>query len=371
MKIVAGVFNPIAFDGRVQRACEALAAVAEVVVICPEGPPLTPRPPFRVFPVRIPSVGFLLGYVAFALAFVWRCLRDRPDLIHAHDYYMAAPGLIASRLTGARLVYDAHELILSDPETPLKSPLLRLFAAIERVVAPRAECVIAANQERASLMEAQYRLARAPVVVQNIPVAEGKEHRKTYRTRREGYVLVYQGVILLRRGLARILDALPLLAPDISLLVVGGGPDEERLASEIRSRGLGDRVQQLGRVPRTELKGILEKCDAGLLTYSYDSLNDLFCAPNKVFEYAQAGLPVLATDQEPLRRLVEGYGLGELIPRNAGATEVAEQIRRFATRHRSEFEESLDRFLADHQWTDEAERLRAEVMLLSKEGQSR
>lgn len=367
MNVLAGVFNPIAYDGRVERASEALTAVADVSVVCPQGPVLDPAPPFRVLPVRLPRIPFVLTYIYFCCAFVRIALRNQPDVIHAHDYYMAAPGLLASRLTGARLIYDAHELII--PERGGRaSSLLRLFALLERIVVPRADLVIAANAERATYMSSYYSMARQPIVVRNIPdepayrpPSEGAAFSPAQGDYGDSYVLVYQGIILLRRGLERILDALVLLPVEFQLEIVGGGPDEERLAEEIASRDLSGRVRQRGRVPREALHGLLLQCDAGVLTYSYESLNDRFCAPNKIFEYAQAALPILATDQEPLRRMVQGYGIGKLIASDDGPLEIATAIQELSTAPVATYRAALAKFLDDHRWADEAERLSSAV----------
>jgi hypothetical protein len=39
-----------------------------------------------------------------------RAVRERPDVIHCHDTLVLPLGCIVKWLTGAKLVYDAHEL---------------------------------------------------------------------------------------------------------------------------------------------------------------------------------------------------------------------------------------------------------------------
>src|SRR5690606_1916027 len=39
-----------------------------------------------------------------------RAVRERPDVIHCHDTLVLPLGCIVKLLTGAKLVYDAHEL---------------------------------------------------------------------------------------------------------------------------------------------------------------------------------------------------------------------------------------------------------------------
>ncbi len=58
---------------------------------------------------------FHLYRLAFLRRFVRGVARLRPDVVHAHDAAMLLPGIVGARLTGARLVYDSHELATSVP----------------------------------------------------------------------------------------------------------------------------------------------------------------------------------------------------------------------------------------------------------------
>jgi hypothetical protein len=70
-------------------------------------------------PVSITRIGVPAGYrTGRALAsrlplFWWRAWhelrRARPDVVHAHDLDTLPVGYAYSRLSGARLIYDAHE----------------------------------------------------------------------------------------------------------------------------------------------------------------------------------------------------------------------------------------------------------------------
>src|SRR5687767_14432129 len=102
-------------DSRVRREAKALAAAGHEVTVVHlpterHGTPFeldgfrvvcaTPRAWVRrVLPLRVYRAAFLA-------AFVRATLRARPDVIHAHDAPMLAPGLPAARLARARLVYD-------------------------------------------------------------------------------------------------------------------------------------------------------------------------------------------------------------------------------------------------------------------------
>ena len=55
---------------------------------------------------------------------------------------------------------------------------------------------------------------------------------------------------------------------------------------------------------------VAASADVGLCMIEAVSLSDYLCLPNKLFEYAFAGLPVIASKFPDIAKVVEGYGLG-------------------------------------------------------------
>jgi hypothetical protein len=87
-------------------------------------------------------------------------------------------------------------------------------------------------------------------------------------------------------------------------------------------------------------------------------LNNILCAPNKVFEYAQAGLPMVATCQPTIRRLFDQHRIGCLVGCDIEVTaqRVAAAILELS-RNLALYENGLNGFLREHTWQNEATRL--------------
>lgn len=317
--VVMPVFNEIDFDGRVERCAQAVAAAGRRVVVfaLDSGKPYTPDG-FEAVRVAVPGLGRLsmLRPLLFWLAFLVWSVRHRPGIVHAHDYYMAFPGLLAARLVGASFIYDAHELLVPRPEDhPRLSE--RIYYRLERLVVRRADAIIAANRRRAEIMAEHYRLARVPAVVRNIPCPEadpvddaGTAGVPGLPPKRAGcFRLVYQGYLAEKFHLERYVDAVARLGDGVDLVLCGPGPAMAPLQA-LAERVCPGRVHFMGRVPRRFLRAILRSCDAGIIVYSSDTLNEIHCAPNKVFEYAMAGLPSIANDNPGLRDIVENGRIG-------------------------------------------------------------
>ena len=356
-RVLMPVYNSVVYDGRVQRAAAALGRRYDVIVLAVDaGRPFT-DPDYRVRTVRLPDVG---GKAGMHLRFLGALLRQaaalRPAVVHAHDFFMAGPGLAAARLCGARLVYDAHELIVPEPDLH-QTRRDRFFYVLERLAVRRADLVIAANQPRAEIMREHYGLPATPLVIGNIPRAPDPEARAGPAANGNGtggdaapVRLVYQGDMSLERGVGDFVTAMRRLPRRFELLLVGGGPDLEALREMARRERVTDRVRFAGRVPRSELHGILRECHIGVITYPRRGLNNVYCAPNKLFEYAQAGLPMVGSDNPVLRAAFTEHGVGVAGGDPADAVlAVAADLPRFQA--------ALPAFVRRHRWEDEADRL--------------
>ncbi|HYH78711.1 MAG TPA: glycosyltransferase, partial [Longimicrobium sp.] len=149
-RVLMPVFNPIEFDGRVQRAASALAEAYDVTVVSVDAGGGFSDPAYRVRPVAVRR-GKAVRHLTFLRAVLGEARRLRPAVVHAHDFFMAVPGWMAARACGARLVYDAHELMIPEPERP-QTGHEHFWYLTEKAVVRRANLVIAANEERAREM---------------------------------------------------------------------------------------------------------------------------------------------------------------------------------------------------------------------------
>ena len=367
------VYNEIDYDGRVLRAAESLAENHSVTLFAVNSHSGYRNPKFTLRTVSLSWLGTrgMVRFAWFCAALIFAALRVRPHIVYAHDYFTAWPGRIAAALAGAALVYDAHEL--SVPEQGSKMGRRDgFFYRGEKSAVARARLIVAANEERAELMRKHYRLAQTPLAIRNIaPPPKDTPGRHAVlesfpalRRPRSGEVrLIFQGFLSADRGIVESVEALAQLPENFELVLVGGGPpaDIAAIRDAIERLGLGGRVVLLDRVPRDQLHDILATCDIGIVYYHTHSLNQHYCASNKIYEYAQAGLPMILRCQPPLRPLHEKFGVGELIGCQAEkkADEVADMVRacRSIAADLDGYRANLPAFLAENRWEDEARRL--------------
>jgi glycosyltransferase involved in cell wall biosynthesis len=255
---------------------------------------------------------FHLYRAAFLWSFVAGIRRVRPDIVHAHDAAMLLPGIIGARLTGARLVYDSHELATS---VPYREPLWAAFVAgIERLVVPRCAAVITVSDGIARRLRERYRLPRTPCVVRNVS-ALTPDGRPGLRERlgiaSDTLLVLHQGAPAPARGCEVLIEAVAGL-PGVHLAFLG---DPEpgygaALRGHIAARGMDERVGLLGSVALDDLLAHTAEADVGVTLLQDTCLNHRLALPNKLFEYIAAGVPVVAAALPETQRLVKHHGVG-------------------------------------------------------------
>lgn len=127
----------------------------------------------------------------------------------------------------------------------------------------------------------------------------------------EGRVLLGIGHFVPNKGYGHALEAFASLVaahPDLRLVLIGHGPDEERLRAQIAELGIADRVILPGVQPHEAIADWQRACDL----FVHSSLSE--GRPNVVLEAQACGLPAVATDVGGTREVVLDGVTGRIVP---------------------------------------------------------
>ncbi len=132
--------------------------------------------------------------------------------------------------------------------------------------------------------------------------------------------LISVGLLIERKGHHRTIEAMTKL-PDFDLVIVGEGPEKDRLNALIARLGVGERVRLLGAHPHAELPMLYGAADASVLSSSREGW------ANVLLESMACGTPVVASpiwgNPEVVRTPASG-----VITRENSADGIAEGVRR-------------------------------------------
>jgi len=199
----------------------------------------------------------------------------------------------------------------------------RFISILERV------CISFANHLWVVCEENRNRLITLGVlpakisVVRNTPELNGVADasqlpRHLPRPVADRFQMVYWGIVTRFRGLELVLRAMPYILAEtqgIKFVILGDGLDRPRLQALARSLDVQHNVHFAGWVSPEEGVNALRHYDLGLIPHEINEWAET-TIPNKLFDYMQAGLPVLSTDTKPIRRIVEETGCGVVTPQD-------------------------------------------------------
>ncbi len=197
-----------------------------------------------VAPPRPATYGTWGAWAAPTLAVALRRLRDDFPfaLVHAHNAVPAADAVLRARI-GAPLVVSVHggDVYYTAPRHRLGARAVRrAFGAARLVLANSAGVERAARELGAT---------RTRVLHLGTDVPSAPSARARLPT------LVTVGHLVARKRHADVLRALWVLRerhPQVRYLIIGDGPERDRLQRLAADLGLGDRVEFCGQLPREE-----------------------------------------------------------------------------------------------------------------------
>ena len=353
------VYGDISTDARVQRAANALADDFDVTLVSTDFGKTIEHPNYKLIQQKTISKHPLLNYWSTVRQTVKLLKQERADIFYAHDYYSAwIAKKMFSRKYCKKIVYDAHELIIPEEGKPF-TLRQRLFYYFEKSIIKKVDLLICASPERAKIMVDHYGLKNTPNPIRNISqltINNDEETNKVIDSLSDffaklGRTIVYAGVVNRSRKIDELVDAVGQLAPSCKLLIVGGGDFLEGL-KQVAAK-YPDMVSAFtGKVPYMALGAILSKCDAGFIYYPTNSLNNIYCASNKIYEYASVNLPIISNNNPIIKGELDKYNIGK-----AGESfkDSIEDILKNADAYKA----NMIQYNEDNQWTKESNKLNA------------
>jgi len=255
-----------------------------------------------------------LGEVALMKALGQRleavALKVRPHILHAHSPVLdAIPALRVGKRLGIPVVYEVRafwEDAAVDHGTTAEGSLrYRLSRRLETHALRRADHVFTICEGlRADIVSRGLQAGGVTVIPNAVDVgsfAMGGQPDLALKARlglADGKVVGFIGSFYAYEGLDLLLDALPQLLqrqPDVRVLLVGGGPQDDALKSQAQRLGLGDKVVFTGRVPHAEVQRYYDLID--VLAYPRHSMRlTELVTPLKPLEAMAQGRLLVASD---------------------------------------------------------------------------
>lgn len=276
------------------------------------------------------NVFLFVKQIHFGFSMLRKLLNTNPDVIHVHDEFPILGALIYKNWFNRKvsLVYDDHELYNLDPNPSIYR---RLRKFLEFKMFSSADQVNMANSHRANYAKSVIKELKGKEinVIDNYPFTFFQSDLvevSTFKKEKGIKYLLHQGEINENRGKQLLVEVIKHL-PENWRLVLLGLPIDQFQQFVDQNKDLTKRIVNGGRVPNDQIIAVYDNFDASVVFYKTEKLNEKYCAPNRLYQAANAGLPLIVNDNPVLSDFVSINKTGLAI--DQGADEITKNIKRF------------------------------------------
>jgi glycosyltransferase involved in cell wall biosynthesis len=321
-------YPPLGGGGGVvhQHIAEELARRHDVTVVTSGHPELAPRETVggvdvhrvKVFGRRsIPTASLpsMLAYYPASLRKGQALIAERrPDLLNSHFAIPTGPSVVRlAKRAGLPHALCIHGGDIFDPSKGLSPHRVPILKRTVRWVLNESDRVLAQSQNTADNARRIYGYSREIAIiphglkVPNLP----NVRREALGLASDAIVLVTVGRLVARKANEQLVEVLAALNdPRVILVILGEGPEREKIEAAAAARGVADRVRLPGHVEDAVKFQYLTNADCFVSTTQHEGFGLMYV------EAMFCSLPIVTYDHGGQTDFLEGERSGALVPLN-------------------------------------------------------
>ena len=249
-------------------------------------------------------------------------------IVHCHDTLVLPIGYLIKKIKKCRLFYDAHELeSKKNGQTKLMS-WGTLF--IEKKCWRSVDLLISVSESILEWYEKNLGKKKKVLILNSPEISDSykstnkptlykkKYFHNFYGIPDQTMIFLYLGFLTSGRGIEKIINAFNSDKISSHVVFVGFGDMKDIILLASKNN---NKIHYHKAVKHDDVVDISRNADFGLCLIENVSLSDYYCLPNKLFEYAFSGLPVLASDFPELSNVITKFELGHCCKNKSSAIE--------------------------------------------------
>lgn len=356
------VMNRALYDARTLNLIRTLKSRGETIHLFAIGgkSDYTGLPDFKddevTFILKEDSSRMYQTWIKFTLLTIARSFQWQSRHIWAMDLF-ALPGAFFIKLyRNIKLLFDSREVYTAighNADHPIKQLILN---SIEKFLIAKCDHVFTSGSLDSSYIADYYNLSYPPVVM-NLPhkveVKKTNVLRDEYSINEKAVIIIYQGLIYKGRGVDLMIQALPLL-PNVVFIAIGYGSGVNDYLNLAKKLQVDDRFYIKPPIPYRDLLTYTASADIGLCVIEPLTQSLEFALPNKLFEYAISGLPILINDLPQMSPLIKKFKAGIVIPKLANKENIAHGVN-LILKGNNEFKKGAINLSEEYHWEKQTE----------------
>ncbi|WP_214833821.1 glycosyltransferase [Exiguobacterium sp. s152] len=316
-------FTTLDYDGRTKELLKLIDPYGSIhVVSCMVNEKKDLNKNYDIIKIKNKSkyltVKNLINFFLLSVKTAFKLQREKKiDTLFIDNLYSAITGyLIYMLFKPKKLIIDCREYYIREQQTSRK---LKVFCLFEELLIKNADIVIVANEERSQLAKQHYSLDKKPIVFENIRVIDSEAtaaELKAYEEKYSKFIhgkknIISTGGYSLHRLTLELLAEFKEIKDNANLVIVGGGTEKDKheIDNYIEKYDLKN-VYLLEKVLPQELKYLMQQSHIGVVIYPMHDDNNKYCASGKIYEYIDCGIPIITSENPPLKTFIETHEVG-------------------------------------------------------------
>jgi glycosyltransferase involved in cell wall biosynthesis len=165
------------------------------------------------------------------------------------------------------------------------------------------------------------------------------------------FLVIYQGRLKPGRGLLVVIESVIFTKEKVKLVILGDGTMKEKLVKYVDENNLKNKVFFLEKVDSEKLLSYTRGADCGILLLEPINLNTVNAAPNKLFEYINAGIPIISGNGTEINVVFNKYKLGLRV--EIDSKEIAVAMDKMSNMDLSTYKENCKIASEEYNWENQ------------------
>jgi len=238
-------------------------------------------------------------------------IKTRANIYHCHEVDASfLAGILIKKILkwkkiNVKLIYDSHEHWPASwsqmvSSFYLKKIIYSMVSCWEKWAMKHCDAVFTANKIVKKHLESLNKNIKIEVLY-NCPILTSSSSSSKNDSQSCHMIICHEGSLSFKRGLKEMIESLKRIRDkinnNIKLLIVGdifAQKEKKWLNEKIIEYKLKKNIEFTGWLPYHEIGDKIQKCNVGLILFKPTLNNKLAGPPNKLFNYMQYGLPIIA-----------------------------------------------------------------------------
>ncbi|MDR3725094.1 MAG: glycosyltransferase family 4 protein [Terracidiphilus sp.] len=248
---------------------------------------------------KVSKIARICEYLLWPLTAGWLILRERPQVVHIGEFNAASIAVLVAKklLRVPYVMFTYAEEITYITGRPMYLRLLKRVLCNADAVITVSDYTVDILRELGVDSTRIHKVLPAVGREKLVAAAEDADAIRKRYSLRNCRVLLTVGRLVERKGHATVIEALTTILqsfPTVRYVIVGTGPDEDKLKKMVRQAGLQNYVLFTGEIDNNELACWYEICDIFVMPHrSLPVSRDTEGCPTVFLEASAHGKPVI------------------------------------------------------------------------------